>query len=348
MGTPILLLTDYRDYFYSSTRAWDEGMRLDRICEALRASGFEPDVRQVADVDFRDGSFAGRHVVYQSAEDPELLYKSYLTDVLLGLALAGANLVPRFPLFYAHHNKSFMEILREVGGPDCIRTLRSRPFGTLEEFQARVSRLPGELVLKPAAGALSAGIVRARSHAEKLQAARHVSRSGTWYDHLKDVVKRRVREPRHWKSSYRRKFVAQEFLAGLQWDYKVLVYGEKYYVLQRRNRARDFRASGSGLFSWPTDVPPPLLEFSRQVFEAFDCPFVALDVAHDGSRYHLLEIQFLSFGNLTLEQSTFYWNGDGDRWRRVVEAPDLEREFAASVVRYIRSHEQAGRPFRAW
>jgi glutathione synthase/RimK-type ligase-like ATP-grasp enzyme len=348
MRDPILLLTDYRGYFYSSTRAWDEGMRIDRICDRLKADGFEPEVRQFADIDFRSETLAGRHVVYQSAEDPQLLYKSYLTDVLLGLALAGANLVPRFPLFHAHHNKVFMEILREVGGPDSIRTLRSHAFGTLEEFESRVPRHPGDLVFKPSAGALSAGIARAGTERDKLEIARRISRSGTWYDHVKDVIKRRVREPRHWKSNHRAKFVAQEYLAGLAWDYKILVYGEKYYVLERRNRANDFRASGSGLFSWPASVPPALLDLARETFDWFDCPFVALDVAHDGSRYHLLEMQFLSFGNLTLEQSVFHWRRDEGGWQAVREAPDLEREFASSIVRYIRSHERTGRPFRAW
>lgn len=348
MSTPILLLTDYRGYFYSSTRAWDECMRVDRICEGLRAAGFSPSVRQFADIDFRVESFAGQHVIYQSAEDPELLYKSYLTDVFLGLALSGANLIPRFPLFYAHHNKVFMEIFREVAGLEDIRTLRSRQFGTLEEFSARVAQQPGELVLKPSAGALSAGIVRARSEREKIDAARRISRSGTWFDHLKDVVKRRVRQPRHLKSNHRNKFVTQDFVPGLEQDYKVLVYGDKYYVLQRRNRENDFRASGSGLFRWPEDASHVLLDFARLIFERFDCPFVALDVAYDGTTYHLLEMQFLSFGTLTLEQSSFHFTRDSGGWRAVAEKPDLEREFTASIVRYIRSHEEAQRPFARW
>ncbi len=348
MTTPIWLLTDYRGYFYSSTRAWDECMRVDRICERLRAADFAPSVRQFADIDFRSESFAGRHVLYHSAEDRGLLYKSYLTDVLLGLALGGANLIPRFPLFHAHHNKVFMEILREVAGIPEIRTLRSRHFGTYEEFAARVGKQPGNLVLKPAAGALSAGVVRASGEVETTGAAGRMSRSGTWIDHLKQVVKRAVREPRHIQSNHRNKFIAQEYLPGLEQDFKVLVYGDKYYVLERRNRQNDFRASGSGLFRWPEDPPHSLLDFARLVFERFDCPFVALDVAHDGRAYHLLEMQFLSFGNLTLEQSRFHFTRAGGQWGAVTEPPDLEREFTASVVRYIRTHEEASRPFTQW
>ncbi len=348
MSAPILLLTDYRGYFYSSTRDWDECLRVERVCEGLRAAGFTVSLRQFADIDFRAESFEGRYIVYQSAEDDGLLYKSYLTDVLLGLAMSGANLIPRLSLFHAHHNKVFMEILRDVAGPESIRTLRSRPFGTLEEFVSRVECVPGEIVVKPSAGALSAGVVLARSEPEKIAAARRASRSGTWVDHLKDVVKRRVRAPRHLKSNHRQKFVAQEFVPGLAEDYKVLVYGDKYYVLVRRNRARDFRASGSGLFRWPEDVSPALLDFARATFEHFDCPFMALDVAHDGRAYHLLEMQFVLFGNLTLEQSRFHFSPGPDGWRKVTETPDLEREFVASIVRHIRSHEQGGSPFPRW
>jgi hypothetical protein len=348
MSTPILLLTDYRGYLYSSTRAWDACVRVERVCEGLRQAGFEPSVRQFADIDFRAESFAGLHIVYQSAEDPDLLYKSYLTDVLLGLLIAGANLIPRFPLFYAHHNKVFMEILREVGGVEHIRTLRSRQFGTLEEFAARVALQPGELVLKPSAGSLSTGIVRAKGERQKIAAARRMSRSGTWYDHLKDVVKRRVRDPWHITSNHRNKFVTQSFLPGLDHDYKILVYGDKYYVLVRRNREDDFRASGSGLFRWPEDVSPVLLDFARLTFERFDCPFIALDIAFDGAACHLLEMQFVMFGTLTLERSTFYFTRGAGGWHTVAETPDLDREFTASIVRYLRSHEERQRPFLQW
>jgi len=49
---------------------------------------------------------------------------------------------------------------------------------------------------------------------------------------------------------HRSKFIVQEFIPDLSNDWKVLVFWDKYYVLRRKNRPNDFRASGSGLFSF--------------------------------------------------------------------------------------------------
>src|SRR5690606_36210743 len=49
-------------------------------------------------------------------------------------------------------------------------------------------------------------------------------------------------------------YVTQAFVEGLDCDYKVLVFADKYYVLKRGIWKGDFKASGSGLFDFQT--PP--------------------------------------------------------------------------------------------
>ena len=339
MKKRLLLLTDYRGYFYSSTRAWDECMKIDRICEFLSGAGYAVEVKQFADVDFREENLAGVPVLYQSSEDPSLLYQSYIEDVLLGLSLAGALLIPRFSLFRAHQNKVFAEFLRDQSASDAVRNLSARAYGTAEEFLSRLERHKQPAVFKPAAGAMSSGVQLAKTNNEKRKSARDVSRSGSWLDHLKDIVKKRIREPRHLKSNHRNKFVVQDFVMGLENDFKVLVYGEKYYVVKRRNRPGDFRASGSGLFEHAVQVPEGLLDTAREIFMSFDCPFISLDLGFDGKLYRLFEFQFLMFGNVSLEKSTVSFQRSGNSWKAVEEVPDLEREFSASVVRYLESRK---------
>lgn len=333
----ILLLTDYRGYFYSSTRAWDECMRIDRIQGFLTEAGYAVEVKQFADVDFRRDDLDGLPVLYQSSEDPSLLYKGYIEDVLLGLVLSGAFLIPRFSLFRAHQNKVFAEILRDLSPSDAVRSLSAKAYGTREEFLARLGRHGQPVVIKPAAGAMSQGVQLAESEEEKRKVVRSVSRSGSWFDRLKDVVKKRIRETRHLKSSHRNKFVVQDFISGLENDFKVLVYGDKYYVVKRRNRPGDFRASGSGLFEHAVQVPDGLLDAAREIFTSFDCPFISLDLGFDGESYRLFEMQFLMFGNVSLEKSTVFFQNSGGIWKAVEEAPDLEREFSAAVVRHLKS-----------
>ena len=100
-----------------------------------------------------------------------------------------------------------------------------------------------------------------------------------------DVIKEHIKRWRRRKMGYvpysmhRQKFLVQEFIPGLQGDFKVLVYWDRYYVVSRNNRPGDFRASGSGLLTWPEDPPGGLLEYAQRVFNHFRVPMISLDIA---------------------------------------------------------------------
>jgi len=61
-----------------------------------------------------------------------------------------------------------------------------------------------------------------------------------------------------------------------------------------------------------------------------------MDIAKLEDKYYIIEFQFISFGNYTLERSKYYYKKTYQNgWMKIEETPDLEREFAASVVQYI-------------
>jgi hypothetical protein len=74
----------------------------------FREQGYETVFIRYAEIDFRDMNFKDQYVLYQSSEDRGLYYKSYIEDMLLGMQLQGAILIPGFHAFRAHHNKVFM------------------------------------------------------------------------------------------------------------------------------------------------------------------------------------------------------------------------------------------------
>lgn len=337
----LLLLVDYRGAFYSSLANMQGlcSVDLDQLAREFQGRGWDLECRPFADLDFRRESFAGRYVLYQSAEDPGLHYKQYLEDILLGLELQGARLVPAFRYFRAHHNKAFMELLRDLSPVPGLGSIRARVYGTYEDFARDATSFPA--VLKGAEGAGSTTVRLIRDPRDKARHGKAVSWTGDVLASVKEWVKRRVRPGHVARSFYRRRFVVQEFLPGLTFDFKVLVYGGKYYVLQRRNRPHDFRASGSGLFDWPAAPPDAVLNLAREVFEGLDVPYLSADVAWDGERAHVLEFQCLSFGPLTMERSRFHFVPSPQGWARRDEEPNLARELARSVVEYIEN--RAGR-----
>jgi glutathione synthase/RimK-type ligase-like ATP-grasp enzyme len=332
----ILLLVDYRGYFYSSTRYRDPSMDAPRIASYLEKAGFSVIIRPFADVDFRNEDYRDVVVLYQSSEDRELLYKGYIEDILLGLQLKGARLVPDFPYFRAHHDKVFMEILRDISHNPSIMNVWGKGFGTYEEFRARVDSLPKTVVMKPSAGAASRGVARVENRTGQLRHARRISCSGRWWEHIRKAVEPYLRGPTFVKSIYRNKFVVGGFIPDLQNDFKILIYGDRYYVLYRRNRRRDFRASGSGMFEFHENIPEGLLDYAEDVFHTFKCPFLSMDVGFDGKKYYVFEFQCVMFGNLTLEKSEFYFQRKEGAWTIVKEKSELERVFAESVMLFLR------------
>lgn len=336
MKKEIFLVTDYRNQFYESVRSHGASFDIERMRMYFSNMGYDLKVMQFREIDFQSNNYNGRYILYQSSEDRGLLYKDYIEDILLGFMLQSAILIPDFPKFRAHHNKAFMEILRSIHDSASVKRIASRGYGTLEEFACDIGRQPEKVVMKPSSGAQSSGVRLAEGHAAQLRYARRLSSSFNTIESIKRLVNSIIRKNYPKKSLHRRKFIVQEFLPGLDGDYKILVYGEKYYVLQRENRKNDFRASGSGKFTYPLSPPSELLNFAQEIFTSFQVPFISMDIAKVESGYVLIEFQFLCFGNYTLERSKFYYIcTDENGWQRIDETPDLEREFVASVVRYI-------------
>ncbi|HHY21024.1 MAG TPA: hypothetical protein GX525_03890 [Bacilli bacterium] len=125
-------------------------------------------------------------------------------------------------------------------------------------------------------------------------------------------------------------------MPGLENDWKVIVYHDKYYVLRRDNRPGDFRASGSGLFSYDKNLNTSILEVAKEIKDVFDVPLISLDLALSEGRVILIEFQFLHFGTSTLENSTYYYTETQNGWEKIEEKPFLEREYARAIAEYLK------------
>lgn len=339
-----IVLVDYRDQFWERTDHKECSMDARLLASYLIQHGWDVLVRHYAELDMRLEDFSGVVIIYQSSEDPGLYYKGYIEDVLLALKLKGAILVPEFHLFRAHHNKVFMELLRDISSLDAIKQPAAKAFGTYEEYHYAMERglISAPQVLKLADGAQSKNVRLLRTPAQ-LKSVPHWSTITLdlyyWFvDQVKPLWPSRYPNYRR-KSHRRRKFIVQQFVPGLSGDFKVIVFGNRYYVLSRRVRDNDFRASGSGKFSFPDECLPELLSFAKTVHEYFDAPFISLDVAqpNDGG-FVLLEFQFVNFGCYTLEKSPHWYSFNDGTWQKHEGQSVLEEEFSRSVVEYVRRH----------
>jgi hypothetical protein len=103
----IFISTDYRKGFYSSTKYRGTYMNYKKVAKLFKKQGYNVEIENFSEVDFYSSKYKNSFILYQSSEDPGLKYKCFIEDIILGLKLKGAILIPEFKFFRAHHNKVF-------------------------------------------------------------------------------------------------------------------------------------------------------------------------------------------------------------------------------------------------
>ncbi|MHB2149528.1 ATP-grasp domain-containing protein [Calditrichota bacterium LG25] len=338
MGKNILLLTDYKGFFGSKqlTNIYRGGMDINKLLELFRTKGFFAEVKKIVDVDMNKAFKNYSIVLYTSSEDKNWFYKSFIEDIIFHLEESGLTVLPKFAYLKAHNNKVAMELLRERSEYKPIQTIRSKVFGTIEELEKNIHSFKYPVVIKAAAGAMSKGVVMANNPKELLRKAKKVSRSFHFFHDSKELLRKLKYRSRYVRESfYRKKFIVQNYIKGLSNDWKVLVYGNKCYVLYRGNRKDDFRASGSGNFVFKKELPDGLLDFAWSIEKHFNVPHISLDIGFDGRIFHLIEFQFLYFGTTTIEKAPFYFEKIDSTWSLVEKVSDLEETYIESIVDFL-------------
>lgn len=336
----IIFIKNYNGIFSSkwAAKPYRSGMDQKVLKENLSRLGHSCQFINYTDIDFRNlEDLRGKVVLYTSSEDEDLFYKSYVEDMIYGLELSGIQIVPGYKYLRAHHNKNFMEILRDLSPNPSIKNIRSSYFGTLEEFNQLKEKNQYPLVLKSAFGATGKAVTLINNATEAVQKVKTFSRSRNWKFELWDTMRALKHKGYIKESKFRRKFITQNLIAGMDKDWKVLVLGKKYYVLERKTRKNDFRASGSGLISYTTNLPEGLLDYAKRFNDEQNLPFFAMDVAYNGEEFSLIEFQALYFGTHTLDTSPYYFQKTVEgNWECIEKTSILEVEIAESVHSYLK------------
>jgi hypothetical protein len=346
--TPLFILTDYKNCFGLKWKAspYRSGYDQRLLSEAFRRQEFAVEYVPVCEAAVHTGDFARRLVLYTSSEEIGSNYKSYIEDVIYGLDEAGACLLPPAKFLRAHNNKVFMEIVRDRLLGSEFSGLRSRCFGTLEEVAAALKKneIAFPCVVKSASGAMSRGVALGRTAAEVLAVARRLSRTPHWRYEMRDFLRSKRIPGYRPESRHQDKLIIQPLIAGLDGDWKVLVYGDQYYVLKRHVRPGDFRASGSHynyLAGRNAGIPEHVLDFVAEAYQRLDIPHLSADVAFDGKRPYLMEFQALYFGTSTqAELCDEYFTKRDSRW--AIQPKTMNQEEAlAWGVKYYLAHRPA-------
>ena len=333
----IYALTDYKGYFESKYNAipYNSGMDKKLLKRYFSALDFEVVFIPISEViNYPSNFWVKKIVVYTSSEDTGYHYKSFIEDIVYYLELSDAKVIPSFKYLRANNNKVFMELLRHRFNND-IGNIQSTVFGCYEEAEKNSKIFNFPLVYKQAAGAMSEGVGSIKNQKELVRKLKKVSRTPYLFRELWEYGRSIKYNGYIRESKYRKKFIVQELIKGLDGDYKVLVLGDKYYVLQRKVRKDDFRASGSGIKIFVKEIPAGILEFAHLCKKLLDVPNVSIDIGYNGDSFFLIEFQCLYFGSYTLTYSDFYWHKTGnDKFELKEGGSVLEEEYVRSIVNF--------------
>ena len=350
----ILILTDHLGYTFTSLKNdVNRSINTTRLKNYLEKSGYDVRIESLHSIP-DNCKEKGTFVFYPSSEVNGLFYKEYIEDVLLDLQNRGLILLPGFELFRAHHNKVFMEMIRDSLKDKSLKTIKSYSFYGLNDLKKAISVVEHDLgypmVIKMSSGSGARGVSLAHNCSElrkkvrKMTAVVYHNYSMPWYSmaalsKLKQKLYR-IRGKKYETLTYpQEKIVIQNYISNLSYDYKVLVFVTFYYVLKRMTRENDFRASGSGKFMFPDSLTPELkmvLETAKKLYSQINTPMLSADIAYDGRLCHVIEFQCVSFGPYTLQFSSMYFeqNGHGE-WTGIIAKSVLEKEIGKSLNRYI-------------
>jgi glutathione synthase/RimK-type ligase-like ATP-grasp enzyme len=339
MYRKILILTDYKGFFGSKQKSklYRGGFDLDKLVSRFATYSLYVTVSSFTDIQEDSINKDETLILYTSSEDNNSLYKSFIEDVIYNLEQKGFNLLPSYAYLKAHNNKVAMELLRERSTMLEINSIKSKAIGTLEELITQAEKFTYPVVLKPACGAMSKGVMKADSVNELISNARKITRSFDILHDIKELLRKvKYRSYYRKESFHRSKIIVQNLITGLENDWKVLVYGTKCFVLYRGNRVNDFRASGSGNFFFRKELPEGMLDFALSIKEYFKVPHISLDIGFDGLKFHLIEFQFLYFGTTTIEKSPFYFEKSNGNWLIKKGQSDLEEVYVSSIVEFLK------------
>lgn len=333
----IIVLKDYKNQFETKYSAlpYRSGFDKNALTSYFSELKIEIVFKSFYEIDFENDKIKNQYFLYTSSEDNHLFYKGYIEDVVYGIHLAGGKLIPGYKYLRAHHNKVFMEVLRSQSKLGSIKNIKSKIYGTYEDFKMDNIKLEKPIVVKPAEGSMSVGVSLNSTLKSAKKTIKNISKSKSFFEDLKDFLRRFKHQGYITNSKNRKKFITQNYVENLKGDWKILIFGDRYYVLSRENRKNDFRASGGGNLSYNKKVSEGLLDFAKNIFEELDVPNLSIDIGLSNNEFYLIEFQALFFGTYTLEYSDFYFKKRTGTWEIIEEKSILEKVYAESIVSYI-------------
>lgn len=329
-----IIIVHVNYFFGQGLYPWDS-MDLGILKEKLNNLNYKVDFIDINDVKYNIFSeydliwYASSQKIEEKKIFEDKLFHEYNTN----------KLIPRFEMLLAHENKGFQSIIKDEIGLNYLN----------EEYLISNSVIyKGNVVYKTCDGAGSHGVFLPKNNIEYNKKINSILKSRISFKEVINLIKLKIKKRilfswRYSKSvwDYRKsnlRIVAQDFIPNLRCDYKVLVFGDCFYVLKRNIKDNDFRASGSGLFEFIDNCEPSILYCALELYKKLDVPYLSVDISLSENSVNIIEFQVCHFGPYTYLKSEYKYTYNGCGWIKIKDDKiSLEEKYVYALDFYIKN-----------
>lgn len=334
-----LIVTDYRGIFRRGIKSY-YSMDLEKMKTQLEKKGYEVEILTYLEI-MEKGieKIKNYRIIYTSSANEE--YKKYIDDIIYFLKDQN-EVIPKYDILKCQENKGYQEIYKIKMK---IKSLNVLYLSSLQDFNNVKNKLKYPLILKKINGAGSQNVFKLISQKELEKKIKKEIRIKNYYmSSLKRIYSKIVIGFKQNKKLYENyikedlnlePYILQEFIPNLEEDWKILIFGKKFYVLNRKVRVNDFRASGSGRLAF-IDPPLEILNYALEIYLKLDTPIISLDICMDKDKQcYLIEFQGLHFGPYTIINSEYYFELKNKKWEKIQKKSEIAIEYINSIIGYL-------------
>lgn len=309
-------------FFGSAGCSW-RSLDVDRLSTLL-----DYDVEIISINDLMNINFDPEDTVIYTSSDEENI-RLYLRDVM-HFVNKKCKILPSYNMLLAHENKGFQELLRTELG---IGNLDGNYFFDIDDSKLAIPK-----VLKTVSSAGNSSVFLAKNKNDISSIKNKYFAVSNKRKIIKLQRRLKLKSSEFSIYNYRHKgfnlFVEQELVPNLSNEFKILVFGDRYYGLKRTVRNNDFRPSDSGLYEC---VKPPkeVLNFAKSVVDKIDNPYFSLEIAQSDDKCYLIEFQGTNFSPLALLKCSSRYIFLNNEWIEEVNNKDLEENFAYALNTFL-------------
>ena len=344
MSRKIILLTGYEHFFGQTRKPW-VSINTAEFIAGLEKHGIEVTEYPFHKVHNSDIKISDSIILYTFSQRANL--RQYIKDKILFLHNVGNIVIPSYELLHCHENKGFQENMKKQMGIDNLPALYFSSKRELDDCQIEFP-----VVLKTIDGSNGKGVFLIHSKEQLLRKINKLEMGLPFFTRLDLLRRKYLRLPKKFtgyelfdsKKDYCQykdyitpeiSFVMQKFIPGLQYDYRVIILGNHYYVTKRLTRKGDFRASGAKRFTFDFDASEELLSYAKYLYDKFDSPCLSLDIGVKNNEFYLFEFQALHFGINAIIRGKGYYQSTVQGWEFVSQKTVFEDELSHAFVTYL-------------